>query len=107
MTVDSYHCYHPYNLQTRVMSNNCIFSHYLFNNSDPEDELTDSMENMLALSHVGIQELYDASMCLFWLRTGQKVNIMEFCFNPFHVDIGGETHHVPPHSVDDIEDSVW
>ena len=29
MTLESYHCYHPYNLQARQLSDNCKTSHYL------------------------------------------------------------------------------
>ena len=81
---------------------------------------------MHALSFVGITELYDASLCLFWIKTDQVCilflsvlhtfnvllpsiqddNIEEFC-NPKRDKETQVTHHVPKHSLDDIPKKVW
>jgi len=109
MTEEAYHCYHPYNMQCRALSDNCNTVHYLEPGEaqSVEDMEVNAKNNMLDASFVGIVELYDASMCLFWIKSKQQDNIDDFC-NPNRQDNEGDvTHHVPPHSIDDIQDSVW
>lgn len=104
--LDCFHCYHPYNMQSRAMSNECDVLHYLAPSQSPRDMVHGAKENMHALSFVGITELYDASLCLFWIKTDQDDNIEEFC-NPKRDKETQVTHHVPKHSLDDIPKKVW
>lgn len=109
--LECFHCYHPYNFQTRHMTNNCSTihyrAHYLYEYDDPKYQIDEAIKNMGKIDFVGIVELYDASVCLFWLKTGQKENIIEFCFNLFREEIEGETHLVPRHSIKDVPTSIW
>ena len=55
---------------------------------------------------LGITELYEASLCLFWIRTGKKKNIAEYC-NPRRKIEGKITHHVPKHDDLEVSDKIW
>ena len=59
---------------------------------------------------VGIVELYDASMCLFWMKSKQKDNIKQFCnAEELAQTKEGEsevTHHVPEHHLANMRKST-
>jgi len=112
ITTESYHCYHPYNLQARQLSDNCRTSHYLEPGEAQSitDMKSNAVRNLNTARFVGIVELYDASMCLFWMKSGQKENVDGFCRqeNLLKTKEGESevTHHVPEHHLIDMKKST-
>ena len=107
--LDSFHCYHPYNLQSRAMSDDCIAQHYLSPTQSTKGMGIIAIENMMSLTCVGITELYAASLCLFWVKAGHTETMDLFC-NPALESYYSEshvTHHVPEHKTSDIHEGIW
>ena len=69
--------------------------------------LNEAKINMKALGFVGITELYDASLCIFWIKMKQIKNIATFCHPQEMIEEKRITHNVPEHSLDDIPKAIW
>ena len=103
ITTNEFRCYHPYNMQSRYLSDDCGVkekkpqAHSYPLKPQSANFMNSSINNMNKLNFVGILEYYDASMCLFWYLMGEKyVNKMrENCFGgALHAN---ERHNVPNH----------
>ena len=53
INLDCFHCYHPYNMQIRAMSDECVKVHYLDKSQNPFDTIEESIHNMNSLTFVG------------------------------------------------------
>ena len=51
--LECYHCYHPYNMQCRAMSNDCFSLHYLETSQSIRGMQTEAKNNMYKLTVVG------------------------------------------------------
>ena len=74
------------------------------------DMKSNAVRNLNTARFVGVVELYDASMCLFWMKSGQKENVDGFCKqeNLSQTKEGESevTHHVPEHHLIDMKKST-
>lgn len=112
ITNDYYNCYHPYNMQTRFMSQNCRSPAYKYLGPLTNASLALAIERVNTLPFIGLTEYFDASMCLFWFYSRQHQVMKKNC------QLKGEfleirkrqthfSHGVPKHSEDDIKELLW
>lgn len=107
MTTNAFNCYHPYNFQTRTMSDTCQDSHLLNTPKQPQiPTLSTAIANVMKVDFVAITEFYAASMCLFWYFLQQETIWKEVCQDSYHPHFH-YTHGLPKHSEHDVSEDIW
>jgi len=108
-------CYHPYNMQTRVMTCKNSRPDFLGVPGDgdshhytQEPSIDKALSNLKSLFFFGLTEHYQASLCLFHAKTHDKKSPLPTfcnCTNESAWNAFPEhriSHGVPSHSVDDL-----
>lgn len=133
---NAFNAYHPYNLQSRALSDICDKQHnYPQNEPQSDNHMRSAITNFDELAFSGVTELYSLSMCLLWHYLGDAYrDIRDIACFPNNVhgrishkstiridDNNGssfssssndihvyETHNLPAHSVHAITDQrLW
>lgn len=100
----AFHCYDPYNLQTRFLVNN-RYARFVRDATELEPSLDVAKSNLDSIGLVGISDYYEASVCLFEYHTLGGKLLPEYCtcqgsrLQLFDKNMTRLTHHVPKHSI--------
>lgn len=103
---DDLGCYHPYNMQTRVLScaegGECATHHYKL-----EPSVQQALRSLNSSFFVGLTEHYQASVCLFHAKAHDMRSLPMFCnctnesaWASFQAS--SQEHSVPSHSLQDL-----
>lgn len=99
--IDSFGCYYPYNMQTRMLTCHERLGHFHIPTVDYD--VDEALENLFSMRAFGITEYYKESLCLIFHKL--KGDIFEWCFcnSKEHHRNQKVTHGVPeitPQNID-------
>jgi hypothetical protein len=104
----AFNCYHPYNMQSRAMSDTCKDPLLYYRDVQTNMAMQTAIRNIDALSFVGITDLWYASMCMMWHFLGKEEQVRSSCLpNNTYTFVHDDHHHAPYHNQFNIPQSTW